>query len=100
MDEELEAFRQAAIRQLEQEQQYRTTKLRELQQAIAELEAADRAAGGQLLRAQQPLIDASKCLRCWIWDGKRVNLTPLPGTDETDFFRCRACGHEYEAPAI
>ena len=95
-----ESLRQDAIRQLEQEEQNRTAKLRELHQAIAELEAKQEPFVNRLLRAQRPLTDTSVCPRCWIWDGERNPLAALTHeeSDGFDLFRCIKCGQEIEAP--
>lgn len=99
MKKELEEYRLQAIKKLEQEQANRATKLRELHQQMVELEAAKGASVSALLRATKPLPRDTVCPRCWIWDGKLIDLVLLPGRDDLDLFRCRVCNLEIESPA-
>ena len=98
MSDDLEPFSERALRQLEQEDKDRAAKLRDLQNETLTLEAEERAAAGRILRAQQPLQGKTMCERCWIWDGATVGMRMLPGTNDTDLFKCPDCGHEVEAP--
>jgi len=95
---QLEVFRLEAIRQLENEQQDRAAKIRELHQAIADFEATETSLVQAILRANKPL-KGSKCPRCWIWDGELIDMKPIPGDAQFDKFRCGKCGQELEAPA-
>jgi hypothetical protein len=93
-------FKAQLRQQLEGEQEHRAAKLRELKQAIADLEAEESASVGRRLRAEKLPADQRICPRCWIWDGAQVSIEAIPSSPDApdiDLFRCRSCGHEFES---
>jgi hypothetical protein len=73
--------------------------LRELEKRKAEIEArlaaAERSHGR--LASFQPLVGRDyQCPRCWVRDGARSVLSPIPGTATHDIMRCR--GGDFNIP--
>ena len=57
--------------------------------------------GPQRLLNFEPAFGADlQCPRCWIYNEIRSTLTPIPGTDQKDLFRCPTCGLHVEIPRI
>ncbi len=53
------------------------------------------------LSGYQPLIGGKlQCPNCWACDGVHSPLTPIPGTDDEDFFRCHMCDYKITTPSI
>jgi hypothetical protein len=90
--EQLEEYRRNRIRQFEYEKLNRTTKLRQLQEENAALEAAQSAAEGAIFRAKLPLPSGDICPRCWIDEGAQRRLVATSPDTETppnqDIMRC------------
>lgn len=75
--------------------------LREVEAKKAEIEAKRRLARGAAQRFlnYQPRIGPDyQCPCCWVRDEVRSTLSPIPGTDEHDIMRCRACGTDHHIP--
>lgn len=96
-EQDIEQFRNDFIVQLEQENQKRSAKIRELQQAQRGLQAEQRDFIPATLRANAPPPESGICPRCWYADGLRSPIEPvMPNPDwdsSVDYFRCsnRGC---------
>lgn len=99
-DRTLEAIKQLEREHAQRDKERRAVQAqqRELEAKSAKLEAAERAAPGQMLRAKTPFTHPTKCRVCWIWDGELANLTPLEGTNDVERFSCPRCKQEFETP--
>lgn len=84
---------------LEVENRNRADRIRELQAEVRKLDAADTDAVHAILRGNQFDARDARCPRCWIIDGKRVDMAPQPSETDNDLLRCRECGNEIEISA-
>jgi predicted RNA-binding Zn-ribbon protein involved in translation (DUF1610 family) len=50
----------------------------------------------RLLNFKSALGTDFQCPRCWIHNEIRSTLSPIPGTDDKDLFRCPTCGLHVE----
>jgi len=98
---DLRGFATEIWRQLQEEKQQRAQRYRDLEAQQREIEAQQREIDEQLPSLQAALLRADKpipkgcCPQCWIRDGEKIELTPIPSGDEDDLFRCHTCGTEF-----
>ena len=79
------------------EEQFRRLKMEEI-----DLETKRQAANlsSERFANFQAEIDGHlQCPHCWIEQGTRSRLNPIPGTAGEDMFRCDECHFEISAPA-
>ncbi|MDP3550651.1 MAG: hypothetical protein Q8R81_09660 [Novosphingobium sp.] len=88
---ELEQYRLNAAAHLliaREEQSREIVALREKIEAIT----ADIALQGiAFTRATRPLPEGKVCPRCWIWDGKLIELGCVPSASKADIYKCPTC---------
>jgi hypothetical protein len=72
--------------------------LADIEKRKAEIEAnlsAAKVAHGRAATFEPEIGGNLQCPRCWIYDGNKVSVRPVPGTDKQDFFRCNKCEELY-----
>ena len=75
--------------------------LREIEDRKAEIEAKLHSAKLSLKRLSNFHSEDGghfQCPRCWISNETRSPLSPISGTDDEDFFRCKRCKYEIAIP--
>jgi hypothetical protein len=75
--------------------------IRDIEEIIAGLVArrdSARLSHQRLLNYTPALGSDYQCPRCWVDHEVRSVLTPVPGTDTEDCFRCGVCGFQIGVP--
>lgn len=92
----LESERNERLDQLRSHFALIAMKRKSAQDTLAKLDAEEKGVEAAYARAEEPL-SGSVCVRCWVLDGEKIELTPQASDVSTvDVYSCPRCGEQVE----